>query len=52
MTTTQLALDCELIWDLDDATYIEPGDRDLLGQHATARQITNADTVDLDGSYL
>jgi hypothetical protein len=53
VTTTQLALDCEPIWDLDDAVYIEAGDRDLLGQHATARQITDADTVPLhDGRYL
>ena len=47
------AADCEPIWDLDDAVYVEAGDRDLLGQHATARQITDADTVPLpDGSYL
>lgn len=52
MTAAQLALDCEPIWDLDDAVYIESGDRDLLGQGATARQITNADTVDHDGRYL
>lgn len=48
----QLVLDCEPIWDLDDATYIEPGDRDLLGQHATARQITDANTIQPDGRYL
>ena len=54
MTTAaeQLALDCEPMWDLDDAVYIEARDRDLLGQGATARQITDADTVHHDGRYL
>ena len=53
MTTDQLALDdCEPVWDLDDATYVDYHDRDLLGQHATAYQIVTATTVQHDGSYL
>lgn len=53
MTATQLApADCEPVWDLDDATYVDYRDRDLLGQGATALQIVTATTVHLEGSYL
>lgn len=44
--------DCEPLWDLDDAVCIYGPDRDLLGQHATAHEITSAVIVDHDGSYL
>jgi hypothetical protein len=52
VTVDQLAPDCEPAWDLDDATYVDYRDRDLLGQHATAHQIVTATTVTHDGSYL
>lgn len=51
-TAEQLALDCEPMWDLDDAVYIEAGDRDLLGQHATAHQIVTAATIQPAQEYL
>ena len=50
--TAPPASDCEPLWDLDDAVYVDGPDRDLLGQHATAHQITTASIVDLHGSYL
>lgn len=53
MTAQQLALDdCEPAWDLDDATYVDYRDRDLLGQHATARQIVTATSIDPRPEYL
>ena len=53
VTTDQLALDdCEPAWHLDDATYVDYHDRDLLGQHATAYQIVTATTVTPAKEYL
>ncbi|WP_406418347.1 hypothetical protein [Streptomyces sp. NBC_01614] len=52
MTAPPALDDCEPVWDLDDATYVDHRDRDLLGQHATAYQIVTATTVHLVEEYL
>lgn len=52
MTADQLTLDCDPMWDLDDAVYIEASDRDLLGQGATARQIVTAASIEPRPEYL
>lgn len=53
MTTDQLALDdCEPAWHLNDATYVDHRDRDLLGQHATAYQIVTATSIEPRPEYL
>lgn len=44
--------DCDPMWDLDEAVYIEAGDRDLLGQHAPAYKIADATVITPRQEYL
>lgn len=52
VTDSRLAQDCDPMWDLDDTTYVDYRDRDLLGQHATAHQIVTATTIHPTQEYL